>query len=155
AQQTREPDAAEANYREALRRFDALVERHPGEARFLRARAHTKGNLAALYQATGRGEQARPLTEEAVADLERLGAGQPGAPEPADPQRLAKALDNLGILHAEAGRRAEAAAAFRRSLGFREELVRTHPQDFAFRQDLAKGCNNLGVWDLNFDRSPA
>jgi serine/threonine-protein kinase len=151
----KETDAAEADYREALGRFDALVGRQPGVARPLRARAHTKGNLAALYQATGRADLARRLYEEGVADLERLAAGELGQPEPADSQRLAKALDNLGILHTEAGRRAAAAAAFRRSLGLREELVRTHPEDFAFRQDLARGCNNLGLWDLNFDRSPA
>ena len=93
--------------------------------------AETRNNLATLYYAQGRYEEARPLYERALAvEQKKLGAAHPS---------LATTLSNLAELHRAEGQLDEAIKLHRRALDVREKaLGPNHPE-------TAQSLNNLAV----------
>lgn len=97
----------------ALARLTAIRERAAAGANAYAARPHAireKELAAIIHAAAGRREQAVALAKEA-ADIEQTMAAPSGPPEPIKP-----AFELYGELLAEAGRHAEAAAAFEQAL---------------------------------------
>jgi tetratricopeptide (TPR) repeat protein len=118
-----------------LRRAIAAAERahgpdHPGLAAPL-------GELAALYQATGRWAEAEPLLERAVViDAKALGPEHP---------ELAGRLNNLAVLYWATSRPAAAEPLFARALAILEKrLPPGHPTLAAVRGNYAGFLDALG-----------
>jgi hypothetical protein len=143
-QLAKQADAAEANYLKALNLLLDLDAEHRDWPVRLRYLAHTRGNLAALYGETDRTEQALALTVQVVADLtELVRAEQEAARRELDRQRLARALDNLGVFHAQQKRPDAARKAMSEALKIREQLVAADGRNADFRHDLARSWYNL------------
>src|SRR5262249_13349454 len=110
--------------------------------------ADTWINLGGLSIALRRPDDAQKAFEEVVellnADSVRMLPGASALSLKCQQER-ARALNNLGIIHRQAGRLVEAEKASREALAVKEALAETFPSVPQYRLELARSFHNLGA----------
>jgi tetratricopeptide (TPR) repeat protein len=139
---------AEAKLRLAIKLRKRLLEEQPEALEIREQLAQSLVNLGALCYGNRRADDAGAAFEEV---LELLKA-EPVQKLPVTSgqslrfqQVRGRALNNLGIIHRQAGRLLEAENAAREALAIKEALAETFPSVPQYRQELARSFHNLGV----------
>jgi serine/threonine protein kinase/tetratricopeptide (TPR) repeat protein len=129
--------------RRALGFYQRFLARRGADPALRQETARVLGRVGDIQELLGKPGEAEPAYDQAIALLEPLAAGSPGA---AGPRReLARCHHNRGVLLKKAGRAAEAEQAFRRALALRAELAGRQPAEPDDRQDLAASHYQLGA----------
>jgi serine/threonine protein kinase len=143
-------EAAEKDYREALRLFTRLVADYPARAEYCNDQAAAYRGLALVYRSAGDDDRAAGPFREALARSEQLVREHPGEPAYLRTQAETKMYWGLSLF-----RRFDFAGteqALRGSEAAARAAVRLRPDDPALRAVLAEACNTLGFYFLNLDR---
>jgi tetratricopeptide (TPR) repeat protein len=133
---------AEAGYRRAIDRYDALAQEFPGEPEYANELARCHFDLAILLGELGKQAGAEAAYRRAIELHDRMVAAFPG--EPAYRSELADACNNLGTLLRDNQELAAAEAAFRRAVALGEQAAAEMPGESQYRINLAAACHNLG-----------
>jgi tetratricopeptide (TPR) repeat protein len=135
-----DPNAAEAEYREALRLAESLASDFPATPAYRQDVASTLNNLGVLLQARGRRADAEAAFAQGVSLKRRLADDVPWAP---DYRRdLAAALNNRGLQYMLAGQLAEAEGALAEGLSFLRTLAEKYPTSVDYRREQARTLSN-------------
>jgi eukaryotic-like serine/threonine-protein kinase len=110
----------------------------------------TKKSQADLLRLNGRFAQAKPVFDQAIAELERAHAAD--AEQAEIRSELALAVDARGWVNREVGDVTAAEADFRRAFELLERLVAEFPTVPRHREVLAKVCNSLGLLEKDTGR---
>jgi serine/threonine-protein kinase len=134
---------AEEGFRRAAALFAALADDFPAEPEY-RAGAHrNRHNLATLFWALNRGEEAVAILRDLIPERRKL------ADEFPDRSRyrtdLASSLNNLGTILKERGDRDGAERPLGEAVQARRQLVAGEPGAAEYRAELAESLNNLGI----------
>jgi serine/threonine-protein kinase len=132
--------------------FGDLARDHPGEPRFRRGAASGLFNLALVLRETGRSREARDSFDAALRLREALVKESPG-----DIQTRRDLVFSHGelalLLFRDLHEPKEAEASYLRGLELARELARDNPKVTAYRGDLAKVLNNLGIFYQQTDHA--
>jgi eukaryotic-like serine/threonine-protein kinase len=110
----------------------------------------TLKSQADLLRLNGRFAQAKPVFDQAIAELERAHAADAEHPEIRN--ELALAVDARGWVNRETGDFTAAETDFGRALELLEKLVAEFPTVPRHREVLAKVCNSLGMLEKDTGR---
>jgi tetratricopeptide (TPR) repeat protein len=128
--------AQKLNYcSEAIAAYEALLLVYPDPAQ----RAIALNNLAALYSATQRINQAEEAFAEALAVYRKLAQANPGAWLP----DIAATLNNLANLYSDTQRMMQAEEAYAEALDLHRKLAQANPG--VYLPDVAMTLNNLAM----------
>lgn len=146
-----ERDAAESDFKEALKIQQTLIDEFPERADFQQDLARTHNSFAIMLRDRGQLEGAEEHYRAALARIEQLNADYPSEREYL--QDLAGWQNNLGRLLSRSGRAEEALTCLRSSLDHRKQLATNHPNETMYRRDLAESQNNLGILLINLGQT--
>ena len=141
-----EKDQAEPLYNPALevQRVLADAKKDPAATTLDILRlGQTLKSQADLLRLNGKFSLAKPVYDEAVAELDRAHNADTKKAEPRN--ELALTLDARGLIFRDLGNLPDAETDFRRSVELLDKLVSEFPTAPRFRQSLAKVCNSLGT----------
>jgi tetratricopeptide (TPR) repeat protein len=122
-------------FSEAIRAYESLLKTLEDPA----AVARTLNNLAALYSATQRMNEAETTYLEALSTRRALAQANPDAYLP----DVAATLNNLAALYSDTQRMYEAETAYQEALSTRRALAQANPD--AYLPDVAATLNNLAI----------
>ncbi len=136
---------------EAVRLFEDLNRRKPGDTRFLLGLTDALYCLQRTLHHAGRGSDALAAGERAITILGGMLQQHPAAVNVK--QRLAFLCQNVSMVKADKGQSEAALRDCRRARVLYEELVRDYPDRLQYRRELSKTLFNIGSLQTRSGRS--
>jgi serine/threonine protein kinase len=137
------PREAEEAFRQALRRYEKLVEAFPKKADYRHTLGAALSNLAALLMFQGHSREARQLVERAVEEQEAARKLNPR--DPSYRLFLSNHLAILADLLDASGEAEEAVKVARRTVEVLEKLAADWPDVPEYRRNLANNYSRLAI----------
>jgi serine/threonine protein kinase len=135
-------DVAEAGYSRAVKLYEVLAAKSPGDSETRKVLARTHFNSGIHFEGTKNLAAAEAAFRIAAKLHERLLADHPD--DPGHRSDLADDLNDLGVILRERDQLAAAGEAFRQAIDMGKKLVADYPGFLPYRIKLAANYGNLG-----------
>jgi serine/threonine protein kinase/Flp pilus assembly protein TadD len=148
-EQLGDTSAALAEYRKAIRAFEAAAALHPEEPQCRADLALCHNNVGLLLSASGKPTEADEAYQRALAIQKQLVAEQPKSDR--FQSDLALTYGNLGLLANAANQSSKAQEAYQESIRLQTQLVERFADNPDYHHSLAVSCNNLSLLQAKTD----